>query len=97
MAKTLGLGVAVVVFEIGIVFAAPVVGQLQDLAGVSLMGISPLLAGKISFDSSANGSAAHLTTELWKAMTKTDMMHIPLPQGGTGADRFAGRADTAVF
>ena len=33
--------------------------------------------GKISFGSSGNGSAAHLTTELLKASTGTDMLHIP--------------------
>lgn len=71
----------------------------KDLAGVSLMGISPLLAavnndapfktarelidyaranpGKVSFGSSGNGSAAHLTTELWKSLTNTYMVHIP--------------------
>ncbi|MGH6639262.1 MAG: tripartite tricarboxylate transporter substrate binding protein, partial [Polaromonas sp.] len=71
----------------------------KDLVGVSLMGISPLLAavnnnapfktakelidyaranpGKVSFGSSGNGSAAHLTSELWKALTKTYMVHIP--------------------
>jgi tripartite-type tricarboxylate transporter receptor subunit TctC len=71
----------------------------KDLVGVSLLGISPLLAainneapfktaremvgyaranpGKVSFGSSGNGSAAHLTTELFKAITKTYMVHIP--------------------
>ncbi len=71
----------------------------KDLLGVSLMGISPLVAaininapfktarelidyaranpGKVSFGSSGNGSAAHLTSELWKALTKTYMVHIP--------------------
>ena len=71
----------------------------KDLMGVSLMGVSPLLAavnndapfktgrqlidyaranpGKISFGSSGTGSAAHLTTELWKALTKTYMVHVP--------------------
>jgi tripartite-type tricarboxylate transporter receptor subunit TctC len=33
--------------------------------------------GKVSFGSSGNGSAAHLTTELFKAITKTYMVHIP--------------------
>ena len=33
--------------------------------------------GKISFGSSGNGSAAHLTTELLKSLTQTDMVHIP--------------------
>ena len=33
--------------------------------------------GKISFGSSGNGSAVHLTTELWKMLTKSYMVHIP--------------------
>jgi tripartite-type tricarboxylate transporter receptor subunit TctC len=71
----------------------------KDLVGVSLMGVSPLLAainndapfktarelidyaranpGKVSFGSSGSGSAAHLTTELWKAQTGAYMVHIP--------------------
>jgi tripartite-type tricarboxylate transporter receptor subunit TctC len=71
----------------------------KDLTGVSLMGVSPLLAavnndapfktakelvdyaranpGKVSFGSSGNGSAAHLTGELFKSQTKTYMVHIP--------------------
>jgi len=71
----------------------------KDLVGVSLLGVSPLLAavpnnapfknatelvayarsnpGKVSFGSSGNGSAAHLTTELLKAITNTYMVHIP--------------------
>lgn len=71
----------------------------NDLAAVSLIGVSPLVAaankdapfknaqeliayakrnpGKVSFGSSGNGAAAHLTTELLKSMTQTDMVHIP--------------------
>jgi tripartite-type tricarboxylate transporter receptor subunit TctC len=71
----------------------------KDLVGVSLLGVSPLLAavpisapfknatelvayakanpGKVSFGSSGNGSAAHLTSELLKAVTNTYMVHIP--------------------
>ena len=33
--------------------------------------------GRVSFGSSGNGSAAHLTTELFKSITKTYMVHIP--------------------
>src|SRR3989344_1152859 len=33
--------------------------------------------GKISFGSSGTGSAAHLTSELMKALTQTYMLHIP--------------------
>jgi len=78
----------------------------KDLVGVSLMGISPLLAavpnnapfknakelvayakanpGKVSYGSSGTGSAAHLTSELMKALTKTFMVHIPY-RGSTPA------------
>ena len=71
----------------------------KDLAAVSLIGVSPLVAavnndapfktaaqlieyarrnpGKVSFGSSGNGSAAHLTTEYFKALTKSYMVHIP--------------------
>ena len=71
----------------------------KDLAAVSLIGVSPLVAavnndapfktaaqlidyarrnpGKVSFGSSGNGSAAHLTSEYLKATTKTYMVHIP--------------------
>jgi tripartite-type tricarboxylate transporter receptor subunit TctC len=33
--------------------------------------------GKLSFASSGNGSAAHLTSELMRLVTKTDMVHVP--------------------
>ena len=71
----------------------------KDLVGVSLMGVSPLVAavapnapfktvkelvayakanpGTVSFASSGTGSAAHLTSELLKSLTKTFMVHIP--------------------
>jgi tripartite-type tricarboxylate transporter receptor subunit TctC len=71
----------------------------KDLVGVSLIGVSPLIAavsndapfktakelvdyakrnpGRVNFGSSGNGSAAHLTTELFKAQTGTFMLHIP--------------------
>ena len=72
---------------------------VKDLVGVSLLGVSPLVAavsnsapfkntkeliayakanpGKVSFASSGTGSAAHLTSELFKTLTKTFMVHIP--------------------
>jgi len=33
--------------------------------------------GKISFASSGNGTTVHMTAELFKAMTKCDMIHVP--------------------
>lgn len=71
----------------------------KDLVGVSLIGLSPLVAavnndtpfrnarelidyarrnpGKVSYGSSGNGSAVHLSTELLKSITGTRMVHIP--------------------
>ncbi len=71
----------------------------KDIAGVSLIGVSPLVAavnndapfktsrdmiawaqgnpGKISYGSSGNGSAVHLSTEWFKLLTDTRMVHIP--------------------
>src|SRR5256885_14652129 len=33
--------------------------------------------GKVGFGSSGSGSSAHLTTELMKLLTRTDMVHVP--------------------
>jgi tripartite-type tricarboxylate transporter receptor subunit TctC len=33
--------------------------------------------GKISFSSSGNGTTVHMSAELFKAMTKCDMLHVP--------------------
>src|SRR5258707_2889357 len=33
--------------------------------------------GKISFASSGNGTSVHMSAELFKAMTKCDMIHVP--------------------
>jgi tripartite-type tricarboxylate transporter receptor subunit TctC len=52
--------------------------------------------GKVSYGSSGNGSAVHLTTELFKMQTGAYMVHIPY-RGGTGPDRPDRRADPAVF
>jgi len=49
--------------------------------------------GKLNFASSGSGAAAHLAGELFKAMTKTDMVHIPF-KGAAPAitDVLAGRS-----
>jgi tripartite-type tricarboxylate transporter receptor subunit TctC len=88
----------------------------KDIAAVSLIGVSPLVAafnndapfktvpelvayarknpGKVSFGSSGNGSAAHLTTELLKSVTGTDMVHVPY-RGAAAAltDLMGGQID----
>ncbi len=48
--------------------------------------------GQISYWSSGNGSAPHLSMELLKTMTKVDMLHVPYKGGGPAyPDFIAGR------
>ena len=42
--------------------------------------------GKISFASSGNGTSVHMSAELFKAMTKCDMVHVPY-RGCCAAER----------
>lgn len=49
--------------------------------------------GKLNYASSGSGAAAHLAGELFKAMTKTDMVHIPFKGAGPAiTDVLAGRS-----
>jgi tripartite-type tricarboxylate transporter receptor subunit TctC len=48
--------------------------------------------GKLNFASSGSGAAAHLAGELFKSMTKTDMVHVPYKGAGPAlTDVLAGR------
>lgn len=67
--------------------AVSLIGQAPLVAAVNnnapFKTVSELVAyakanpGKVSFGSSGSGSAAHLTTEYFKAVTKSFMVHIP--------------------
>ena len=69
------------------VVAVSLIGQSPLLAAVSndapyrtareLVAFAKANPGKISYGSSGNGSAVHLSTELLKALTGTHMVHIP--------------------
>lgn len=49
--------------------------------------------GKLNYASSGSGAAAHLAGELFKAMTRTDMVHIPFKGAGPAiTDVLAGRS-----
>lgn len=48
--------------------------------------------GKLNYASSGSGAAAHLAGELFKSMTRTDMVHIPFKGAGPAiADVLSGR------
>lgn len=55
--------------------AVPNSAPFNNVAG--LLAYARAHPGKISFGSSGTGSAAHLTSELLKAVTQTYMVHIP--------------------
>lgn len=53
--------------------------------------------GKINFGSSGNGSSMHLSGELFKSLTGTNMQHVPYSNVGEGTkDLMAGRIE-AMF
>ena len=78
--------------------SAPLLAAVSNRAPfksvVELLGYARRNPGKISFGSSGTGSAAHLTGELLKAVTKTYMVHIPY-RGAAPAlgDLIAGQID----
>jgi tripartite-type tricarboxylate transporter receptor subunit TctC len=78
--------------------SAPLLAAVSNRAPfksvVELLGYARRNPGKISFGSSGTGSAAHLTGELLKSVTKTYMVHIPY-RGAAPAlgDLIAGQID----
>ena len=66
--------------------------------GVPAQSVQELVAylksrpGQLNYASSGSGAAAHLAAELFKSMTKTDMVHIPFRGAGPAlTDMLAGR------
>jgi len=51
-------------------------------------------AGKLTYGSSGTGAASHLSAELFKAMAKVDLLHVPYRGTGNAlADLLAGQID----
>ena len=62
-----------------------------------VIGLAQAKPGSLSYGSGGNGSAAHLATEYFKLMTKTDIVHIPYK--GTApaiTDLIAGNISMAI-
>ncbi len=53
--------------------------------------------GKFTYASGGTGGSTHLSTELFKSMTKTNMLHIPYKGNGPSiADLLTGRVDVSM-
>lgn len=59
-----------------------------------LVALAKSKPGKLTVASSGNGTTIHLSAEMFKAMTQTDMLHVPF-KGSAGAliELIAGRVD----
>ncbi|WPB56613.1 tripartite tricarboxylate transporter substrate binding protein [Xylophilus sp. GOD-11R] len=53
--------------------------------------------GKINFGSSGNGSSIHLSGELFKMMTKTDMIHVPYKGSAPAMNDLLGNQIAIMF
>ncbi len=53
--------------------------------------------GKLNYASSGSGAAAHLAGELFKSMTKTDMVHIPFKGAGPAITDVLGGRSQMIF
>ena len=49
-----------------------------------LIGLAKAQPGQLNYGSSGAGTGTHLSAELFKYMTKVDMVHIPYKGGGQG-------------
>jgi tripartite-type tricarboxylate transporter receptor subunit TctC len=63
-----------------------------------LIALAKARPGMLTFGSSGVGSAFHLTAELFKFMSKTDMLHVPYKGGNLAlTDLIAGRIDFMFY
>lgn len=53
--------------------------------------------GKVNFGSSGNGSSIHLSGELFKMMTKTDMVHVPYKGSAPAMNDLLGNQISIMF
>jgi tripartite-type tricarboxylate transporter receptor subunit TctC len=60
--------------------------QLPAKSVVELIELARSRPGKLNYGSPGNGTAQHLTTELLKARTGVDMVHIPYKSGGSAVN-----------
>ena len=75
-----------------VVNASLPVRSVQDL--IALLKKEP---GKYTFASSGQGTSLHLSGEMFKAMTGTDMLHVPYKGGGPATQDVIGGQVTMTF
>jgi len=68
------------------------VKKLDDL--VALARKNP---GKLNYGSAGNGSANHLTTEVFRSYTKVDIVHVPFKGGGPAVGALVGGQIDMLF
>ena len=83
--------VAVVPMVVSVHPSLPV-KTLQDL--IDLARKNP---GKINYASAGNGSANHLTTEVFRSYTKVDIVHVPFKGGGPAVAALLGGQIDMLF
>lgn len=76
---------------------AVVVGATSPIRSLpELIATARARPGELSFASSGNGTTLHLSGELFKAMTGTDMLHVPFRGGADSVNQLmGGRIDVA--
>ena len=62
-----------------------------------LIALAKAEPGKLNYGSSGNGGSGHLVTELFKAMSHTDLVHIPYNGGGPAMNDLLGGQVQILF
>lgn len=76
--------------------AVVVGGQSRIRTLAELIAAAKAKPGELSFASSGNGTTLHLSGELFKAMTGTDILHVPFRGGADSVNQLmGGRIDVA--
>ena len=62
-----------------------------------LINLAKAQPGKLAFASSGAGTSSHLTMEMFKSLTKIDMLHVPYKGGGPAVNAVIGGEVQVIF
>lgn len=86
---------------VALVSASPYVVVVNPKLGVQsireLIALAKAQPGKLSFGSSGEGSASHLTVELFKQLAGVDMLHVPYKGTGQAVSDLLGGTISLMF